>query len=261
MLDPKGIDFVIPLGRGSQFSNCELRYCLRSLERYAKGVRRVVIVGHDPGFLSDKVTVLPCPDFPISKEARIAVKVQWAFENHNLSDEILFGNDDYFFTQEFDARTVPFFQRGTLLEDATRHKTLLAPGETWRPDPAQILLQATHDALVQAKMPAFSYELHFPIRYQRKIYCEKLNHWWELSGKAQFGIAPKSVYGNYVCRKKPGPFRKDLKLARYFGEADVAKRLAEIPERCCFSYGDQAIYEGFELWLYNRFPEKSQFES
>jgi hypothetical protein len=249
MLDPKGIDFVIPLGRSSQFKNCELRYCLRSLEKHGKGIRRVVIVGDErPDFLSDEAIFLQAPEFPVNKESRIAIKIQWAFENSDLTDEILFGNDDYFFLRDFDARTVPFFQRGPLLD--------MKPVTVGN----QELVQDTHDALVAANLPTSSYELHYPNRYRRKIYCNKLKDWWTRSIKSRHGLAPKSIYGNFVCRKEPGPFLADLKIARYFGEDDVAKRIAATPDRICLSYGDQALFEGFEKWLYSRFPEKSSFE-
>lgn len=259
MLDPKGIDFVIPLGRGSQFKNCELRYCLRSLERYAKGIRRVVVVGHDPGFLSEHVVHLECPDFQCNKEARIAIKVLWAWENYPLTDEILFGNDDFTFFKPFDAREVKPYQRGTLLEEATRVRDPVPPGLKWKPDPHQLLLQATHDALVEENLPALSYELHCPIRYERRAYFA-LRNWWERSMKAQHGLGVKSVYGNAVCNSAPGPFLSDLKFARYFGERHANKKLAEHPERWCFSYGDQALYEDFETYLYKHLPEKSRFE-
>jgi hypothetical protein len=44
------------------------------------------------------------------------------------------------------------------------------------------------------------------------------------------------------------------------GEQDVAKRIALTPDRVCLSYGEQALYDDFETWLYKRFPEKSRFE-
>jgi hypothetical protein len=262
MLDPKGIDFVVPLGRGSQFKNCELRYCLRSLEKHAKGIRRVVIIGdEDPGFLSDNVVFLKAPELNFCREARIAVKIQWAFENYGLTDEILFGNDDYFFLRDFDARSVPYYQRGSLLAAATADKRPAGCTEKWRPEPIQMVLHATHEALAAATLPAVNYELHCPIRYKRRIYCSSLKHWWEKASKHRHGFAPRSVYANYIFRNTgPGPLQKDLKLARYFGEQDVAKRIAEVPDRFCLSYGDQALCEDFQVWLHKRFPAKSRFE-
>lgn len=257
------IDFVIPLGRGSQFKNCELRYCLRSLEKYGKGIRRVVIVGEtNPGFLSKDVVFLQSPKFPICKEARIATKIQWAWGTGQLTDEILFGNDDYFFLKPFDARTVPYFQRGPLIESATSHRRPVARGEKWEPVPNQKVLQATHDALVAAKLPTMSYELHYPIRYQRDVYCEHLKLFWDAGSKSPHGLAPRSIYGNYLFPPNaPGPFLNDSKIGRFFGEANLETRLARKPDRICLSYGDQALFEGLEKWLYARFPTKSRFES
>lgn len=259
MLDPKGIDFVIPLGRGSHFKSCELRYCLRSLAKHAKGIRRVVVIGHDPKFLSKHVLLLKCPELPIAKEARIATKIEWAFNNADLSDEILFGNDDYFFLKDFDARTVPYFQRSTLLQAATSRGDT-PPNTPWNPSPIQRVFKATHDVLTEHGLPTINYEMHCPIRYRRSVYCEDLKPLWEAGRKSLTGFAPRSVYANYVLGDEPGPRGRDMKLKRYLGEAAFAKRLADEPDRFCLSYGDQPIYDGFEVWLYNRFPTKCRFE-
>lgn len=256
MLDPKGIDFVVPLGRGSHFKSDELRYCLRSLTKHAKGIRRVVVIGHDPGFLSKHVLHLKCPEFQMAKEARIATKIEWAFNNADLSDEILFGNDDYFFLKPFDARTVPYFQRGTLLQAATAGKT----DASWKPSPIQRVVRATNDELVNQGLPTFNYEMHCPIRYRRDIYTQDLKPLWEAGRKSVTGFAPRSVYANYALGITPGPFGKDMKLKRYYGQADLEKKLAAQPDRFCLSYGDQPFYDGFEVWLYNRFPTKCRFE-
>lgn len=243
------LDVVVPLGRGSQLRNCELRYFFRSLEKYARGIRRVVIVGDEaPHFLSGDVVFLQAPELPFCKEARIALKTQWAFENFDLTDEVLFCNDDYLFLKPFDARTVPYFQRGPLLEwVAIQQQKVLKE-----------VLQDTHDALVAKNLPALSYELHCPIRYRRDIYCGKLGDWWTAASKSRLGIGSRSVYGNFI--QEPSPFLKDFKMINYLGEKKLAQWIADVPDRFCMSYSDDAIWTGFQEWLEKHFGSESRFE-
>ena len=42
------IDLIIPLGGGSKSKNDELRIFLRSLEKYGRGIRNVIVVASDP---------------------------------------------------------------------------------------------------------------------------------------------------------------------------------------------------------------------
>lgn len=241
--DPNGIDIVIPLGRGSQFKNLELRYCLRSLEKHARGVRRIVIVGEKPKYLSNQAVHFFCPHFECNKDARISLKVAWAFENCDLTEEVLFANDDFVFLKDFDAREVPYYQRGQL--NPEKLSTIY-----------HRVLRETHDELAKAKKPTLNYDLHHPIRFRRAEYL-KLRPWWELSSKSKVGFAQKSIYSNLTLRK-PGPRLDDCKFQTYKGETEA---LAKIEGRDVFSYGDQPLYESFELFLYKLFPQQSRFET
>ena len=252
MFDDKGIDVVIPLGNGSKFRDCELRYCLRSLERHATGIRRVVIIGHRPKWLSHRATHIACPHFDGPKDSRIALKTLWAFERTDISNEVLFANDDYVFLEPFDVRLVPPYQRGPLLTAATP-----APGVAQ--NKYQKLLQATHELLLLGKLPALDYDIHVPIRYVREKFIG-LKPWWDKSKASRTGYVVKSIYGNATRKTVPGPFLPDFKLGLYKSPEEFEALLARFPGRFCISYGDRPLYDNFETWLYNRFPVKSRFE-
>ena len=252
MFDPHGIDVMIPLGTGSQFKNLELRYCLRSLERYGRGIRRVVIVGEKPKWLSEAATHIYCPYFDGPKDARIAFKTLWAFEHTDLSNEILFANDDYIFREIFDVRQVPPYQRGTLLDAANRHDGT--------PSDYHAILKATHDLLLLAKLPAYFYDIHVPIRYRRDKFVE-LKPWWEKARTAHNGLVIKSIYANATCRNIIGPYLGDCKIGEYTTADNLDRILAkQFPKRFMISYGDGPLYDNFEEWLYRHFPTKSRFE-
>jgi hypothetical protein len=251
-MDKGGIDVVVPLGRGSKFRNCELRYFLRSLERYAKGIRGVVIIGDDPGFLSGNVKHSFTPFFDMNKEARIMHKVLWAFENMSLTDEILFANDDYVFTKPFDAREIKPFHRGSLLERSS-------PKEEGKDrNGYQLALFNTHEALIKAKLPAFDYDCHVPIRFDKKRFMA-LKPWFKLSATTKpTGLVGKSLYANNVYRPTPGPRIADMKIYSYTD--DIAFQ-AYIQDRWQFSYSDKALFRGLEKSLFKMFPDRSKFEA
>lgn len=252
MLDPNGIDVVVPLGNGSKFRNCELRYFLRSLEKYAKGVRGVVILGDDPHFLKGGAKRCPTPFTNFNKEARIMHKILWAFENVPLTDKILFANDDYVFNKPFDVREVKSYHRGTLMSWATPKEP-----EAKRNGYQEALYQ-THLALTKAKLPAFDYDCHVPIVFDRKRFLS-LRPWFDLQRTTKpTGLVGKSLYGNNINRPVPGPQIKDCKFYTY---TDAAWVDSVIEDRWQFSYSDKALYRGFEKYLFKRFPNPSQFEA
>jgi hypothetical protein len=240
------------LGSGSQFKDLELRYCLRSLEKFGRGIRRVVIIGQRPKWLSDAAVHIFCPYFDGPKDARIAFKTLWAFQHTDISDEILFANDDYVFMAPFDVRLVPPYQRGTLLDAANRHDG--------NPSDYHQILKATHDLLTFAKLPADFYDIHVPIRYVREKFIA-LRPWWDKAKAAKNGLVIKSIYSNVTRKGLAGPFLADCKVGE-FTTADALDRILakQFPGRFVMSYSDTPLYDNFEEWLYRHFPAKSRFE-
>jgi hypothetical protein len=256
MSDPNGIDVVVPLGRGSNYRNVELRYFLRSLEKYAKGFRRVIILGENPKFLSTRrAEYHPIRQFPFGKATRIALKTLWAFENLDLTEEVLFCNDDYVFVKSFDVRKVPNYQRGDLFERSQIQLRQVPPGQVWQPDPYQKLLRETAEALKAAGKPTLDYDLHVPNIY-RKTEFLSLKPWWEKSKTYKVGLVVKSVYGNNIF-PTPGPRLRDLKLGKWRSHQHL---LAAVHDRFVFSYGDAALESGLETSLFKMFPNFSSFE-
>lgn len=68
------MDVLYILGSGSPFNNDELRYSLRSLEKNGVNVSRVIVVGENPGFLSENVEYYHVKEFSGNKEYRIGKK-------------------------------------------------------------------------------------------------------------------------------------------------------------------------------------------
>jgi hypothetical protein len=242
------IDIVIPLGSGSKHRNAELRFALRSIERFALGVRRVVVLGVDPGFLSDDVWHVPCDDVEGNKEYRIAAKFLWAFENvPGLSPVVAMWNDDYVLTREVDVRELKLEHRGSLADAAARHHN----------QRYSAALALTASELRRENLDIYHYDIHRPVLYDGKFFISLLP-WWIKSGRSGCGMVVKSVYGNnWLAGRDPGEQVRDCKLTGFRSAARVRRR---IRHRWVFSYSDRALERGLYEWLRGEFPRKSVFE-
>ena len=63
------MDIVIPLGTGSRWQNNELRFALRSIEKYLTGYDKIFIIGECPSYLQNIIHI-PCPPSPAKRSAR-----------------------------------------------------------------------------------------------------------------------------------------------------------------------------------------------
>jgi hypothetical protein len=248
-IQPAAVDVLLPIGPGSRYGDFELRAALRSIEKHARGLRRVVIVGRIPGWLreTDRVRIVPREEFRANKASRISLKVLWALEHLDLTKRIAFWNDDYLMLRPFDLRGIPSYFRGRLWRNGT---------DQW-----SRLLDHTGVVLRQAGLPVRHFDIHIPILLDREKFLA-LSPWWKRSRTDKLGYVMKSVYGNHYCRGadgttigQPGPeaaiSAQDCKLkgtwkARIDG---VAKR------RWVLSYGDAALQAGLLEWIEKRFPE------
>jgi hypothetical protein len=238
------VDVLYVIGRGSKWDNQELRYSLRSLEKYACGVGNVFVVGHVPVFLSDKVTTLQREDFGKNKEHNIAEQIEFAAANLSLSERFLWVNDDCFFTQETDITGYPYYSDGSL--EAKWRSTAMNGYRV-------ALAQA--DAQLRARgFPTHNFENHVPIIYTRAGMA-KMAPWVRLSGRMPYGMTFRSVYCN-ALGIPPGPQYRDLKIGNCSTPAELEAR---IKGRHVFSIGDgfsDAAKAHFDV-LY---PERSSYE-
>jgi len=110
------VDAVFVLGSGSKHKNLELRIALRSMEQFCPWIRKVWVVGDDPGFLSDKVRYIKCEDkFVHCKDANIIFKIHMACKEIDLAERFLFCSDDQFVmkhcvSEDFEPRWLKIFE-------------------------------------------------------------------------------------------------------------------------------------------------------
>jgi len=246
-------DIVIPLGTGSVQNNLELRYALRSIERFASNYHRIVIAGAIPDFVTDNENLVlkirtEKRQWVQNKEARIAYNIFDALSHPEVTDNIAMWNDDYILCKETDVTTIPFYRnRFTLAEVAEQRETC---------DYYKRSLAKTCEFLKALQRPNFNYDIHCPIIYNKSTFLQMEPAWTE-SGKSMYGLVVKSTYSN-ICLVSEGPIMRDLKFNNNTRKPNYIKDKVE--ERWIWSYSDKAFTEGVNEFLSKEYPTHSKFE-
>lgn len=234
------MDIVIPLGTGSKWNNNELRYGLRSIQKFIKGDYKVFIVGERPAWLQNVIHI------PF-KEGRdgtknICNKVLEACKHPDLSEDFIFTNDDIFL-QEPIASDYPFYYDFQLIE---KLKNRAFMGSYFR---AQV---NTMEALKAQGYPTLNYDTHLPIIYNKILFPAAMSLYdWSIP----FGYVVKSLYANTVGLK--GTHILDCKLNKRRVKDETARIIKKRP---AFSIGDGGLNENLKALIHELYPNPSKYE-
>lgn len=245
----KNIDVVYVLGTGSKWNDNEIRFSLRSLEKNLKGFRNVFVVGAYPDFLQNVIHIEAEDIFDqaINADGNIITKVLAACADERLADDFLFINDDHLVLLSMEVSQVPAFHKGNMLDYKPQYWEL----NYWRKR-----LHRTMETLFIKGLPAFHYDCHTPILFNKTRFVEIMSGFDYAEG---IGLTMKSLYGNSVYAES-GVLLTDQKKTIFKNYT-----LQELNERlgaCQFmSFNDQGLNKPLMYWLWKMFPEKSEFES
>lgn len=234
------MDVVYTMGPFSPFNDEELKYSLRSLEKYAKGLENVYVIGHCPEYLSDKVIKIKVEEVDGNKEYRIGKKILNAIDDGILTEPFLFFNDDFFLTKETDIVNYPNYAKAWDFKSGR-----LSYGAS---------VSATLDYLLDEGVakPMF-YDIHKPIIYEPKKFKE-IRKALEFSRSLKDGLVVKSLYGNLNI--VPPTKCKDLKIK----SLNTYEDRVQVYYAGMFSIYDSAWNAGAKEYLKKLFPFKSKFE-
>lgn len=236
-------DIVIPLGRGSTCANEELRYSLRSIEKYALGVGKVYIIGEKPHFISDEVIHIPHKD-RFQKEANIKEKILKACSIPELSEMFCFTNDDIYWLRSTDVETIPFFRKGG---------TDLAQNRAAFKSTYGVSIANTVWSLSENNLPLHHFDIHVPILYNKNVFPVIMSRYdWRVNN----GYVIKSLYCNTL--KIQGAALKDNKINTNAGS--LAIKNAFRSRNVWVSSSDRCLNDFFWRTVDRMFPYKSRFE-
>lgn len=224
------------IGSGSLHYNEELRFSLRTVEKFCK-VDKVIVVGEKVEFLSDKVEYHYIKESDGNKEYRIAMKVYNACKQGIVKGDFIFMNDDFFFTQPYDF-------------SINYAKEKLNPKGQ---DHYQKAILDTRDYLLGLGKTIHNFDVHTPIIYNSEKFMELLPH-FEASKQTTNGMTVKSIYGN-INGLTPTLY-DDCKLSTLQTVNDFNKIIGKPVISC----SDGAWHNGVRSYLRKLYPNKSIYE-
>lgn len=230
---------VLYIYRESPNNGLELKYSLRSLEKYVRDVDRVFIAtDRMPEFLKEvnqvEVKDLWCP------MATHWWKIKNVIDKTDISPNFALMYDDIFFVKETNLTNYPHYQKGRLIDNKDG-------GEHYR----QTLLNARDWLKKDRWGEPYNFEVHTPFVYCKDAFKYLTDIFMPLMNDCQ-AMAVRSVYGNLFC--KESPYRGDIKIRDNTKVEDV------IGVGDCFSCSDDAFNCQVKGFLEKEFPEKSRCE-
>lgn len=241
------------IGTGSKYSDIELRWSLRSVEKFAQCDVQPVVVGSVPDWF--KGDALPCSDKFERKEMNLNYKIMSAIRSGLVQGDFQISCDDFFWLKPVDFEKLPIYYREGLLPklaakgDNNYEKALVGTGITLGKIGYPTWNTACHiNAWANADMID---------EVQRLIdFANRNQNLAGLYGMVAFATWPNVLLGNRISASKHG--MKQITDLKYRGE-DGFKTFIEDAE--VFSINDKAFgSNGFISFMQENFKNQSRWE-
>ena len=235
------IDVFYVLGSGSKWQNNEIRYSMRSLEKYGHNVGQVYIVGQKPSFISDQVKYIKAADIG-TPACNHWYKVKRFFVETGIK-KACYMMDDIFFIKDIDLENYPYYSHNELPiynpPDKNNYHTMI---------------MNTRKELTSENKQLNNFEIHCPIIYEKDKFESLEQKFYKIKSKHRHFVGVRSYYCN--MNGIEGTFCNDMKIR----EKHMNDWLERIQTNDCFSTNDAVIKMGIGDWLQKEFPNPSKYE-
>ena len=253
------MDILYVVGTGSKWQNNELRYSLRSIDRFGRNVGRVYIATeHLPFFINpEKVVHYPIRDLGKIKHLNIMDKIEGVMQHTDIGDDFLLSSDDHFYIRETDFDDYPLYYKGEI-------ENRRDDSEYWRS------LRDTKHLLQINGLSVFATNPHCNTHFNRPLY--ERYKWLIAEGKRlaycaevmkegkqlRYGAEVNCLMGNLMIATGVEPVQyDDIKIKSFKNREDLLRQLCDTH---CFSIYDSALNCGIKEYLREMFPNKSRWE-
>lgn len=243
---------VYLLGRGSSWEDNEIRYSLRSLAKYGKNVKNVVIVGYCPDFLNREWLHLINHDDPGIKTENMKDKLIAASLSDHVTDDFVFMCDDYILFEDVDFATFTGFQNhSSIFQTITFMREKKRTHWWWYK-----VMCNTYRQLRDLGLTYGNYGLHvpFPLNGNKLLQMESWFTWKDPIDHA--GIEVFSCYANYhgldLPKTQDNKFTNPVEVENYM-QLNPVLRVSN------FSLKPD-VNEEMRQFLKEMFPKKCFFE-
>lgn len=240
------------MGEGSQHNNIELRWSLRSLEKFCDTPVEPVVVGSVPDWFAGDA--LEVEDRFAHKEQNIFNAICEAVESGLVDDEeFQISADDHFWLRPVDLARMPIFFREPIIPEwngkGNNHAKALC---------------GTRDMLLGAGYPAMNTAVHCnqwvrseDVRRAREFARYFATSFTDAYGVVSWALFPNMAIGGGRQPRHPIVYKRDVKLR----DTDMVNATVEIGDSPIASVNDRA-FECQELVdrFMNLYPVKSKWE-
>lgn len=234
-------DLVYILGKESGWLNNEIRYSLRSVEKFLKNYGNVFVFGECPHFLdTSRIIHVPNTDTSRDKALNIKSKLVAICSHADVSEDFMLFNDDYFLMSDIDASNYPYLYKCELEHSATINRTIYREH-----------VLSTIAVLKERGLPTRNFDTHKPIIYNKeKLMSVIFQYPWD----KKFNYVMRSLYCNTLGIE--GVLQPDCKI----NIPMPLQRWKDKTATDCFSIDDRAINMNFKTFIDNEFHHPCVFE-
>lgn len=243
------MDLLYLLGSGSKHDNVEIKYSLRSIEKFCKGYDRVFLVGQKPEWITN-VEYYYCDDPYDCTHKNMMHKILFACHNTDISEDFVMQGDDHFYVKPYDFNDIKPYEKGELptkfkeREVAPKYRTSLIDTRKW---------------LISHGYPYMNGSQHCGMPFKKSLFLAIEDELLKPAFKFPYGLESSSIMAAALNKHCGIPYEhwQDRKVKDFTSEEHLKERIGE---RFCFSIYDGAFRNGIEEILQRWFPDKSKYE-
>lgn len=258
------MDILYIVGKQSFSNHSELRFSLRSIEKYGKNVDRVFVSGYVPEFCSDNVVKIPFTQTHGSlKAANRLENIEYIVNNTDISEEFLLSSDDHFYCQEVDFDNYPYYHSGlisnmngdgdvVLVKDKT-NDTMRKAKSAYR-----ICMNETREFLEKWNLPIKRYGIHKNSHVFKSIVKSMPKEMLEEAKTTGIlGIEPICLINNFEMSVRPFEDKYDCDS---WHVRNLDELLEKVEKTDCFTTLDFVESSVMHKVLSILYDEKSKYE-
>ena len=233
------MDLVYILGKGSRWHNNEIRFSMRSAEKFFK-FRNIVIVGDLPEWARNVIHI-QVDDVFKNKLQNARTKYLAACNDPRVSKDFILMNDDFFFLKPVEK--ILNYSRGTSERQIDMHETK-----------AGYYFESIRRTKARLESLGFTgkvmdFEVHAPMVFNK----EKLKNVIQVVG-GMVTCLLRTCYGNLEDL--------DFQVTRDFKVSDIWKlrKVVDGGKEFLSITDSMVVSDDFRKWIWETFPEPSKYE-
>lgn len=260
------MDILYLVGNNTICDFADLRFSLRSLEKYGKNVGKVYMCGYIPSFISDEVIKIPFDILPANnlqeKAKNIFRQVIYAVQNSDIGKnddgEFLISMDDHYLLSDVDFKNYPYY-----LKDYVKRKYRYMLPEKFEPGfvspDYQIFLIQCCKTLKELGWTTYNTTLHRNMHANRNVVETIVNDYAYLLDDPRYTIETSLLLNNYVITHQLN--KQDVYVTLDFKSIKL-NRINNYKENggVFLSSQDFSLSDPFYFYMLNMFPNKSKYE-